>query len=83
MAADEGIDFDFENRGILHFHHTKAGFETSVRVSELLANGGLERRAVTPAEIRSNEPSLQEGFYRGFYTTSDSPGGCVIGRQGV
>ncbi|MBP0465432.1 D-amino acid dehydrogenase [Roseomonas sp. PWR1] len=74
MAVEEGIDFDAENRGILHFYATKREFETASRVTALLAKGGLERRAVTPAEIRSIEPALQGEFYGGFYTPSDFTG---------
>lgn len=74
MAREEGIAFDCEERGILHFYHGKAEFEAAARVSALLARGGLERRAVTPAEIRTIEPSLKGEFYGGFYTPSDFTG---------
>lgn len=74
MAAEEGIDFDAENRGILHFYATKKEFEAAARVTALLAKGGLERRAVTPAEIRSIEPALRGEIYGGFYTPSDFTG---------
>ncbi len=74
MAEEEGIDFDAENRGILHFYATKKEFEAASRVTALLAKGGLERRAVTPAEIRSIEPALRGEIYGGFYTPSDFTG---------
>ena len=74
MAEEEGIEFDCEDRGILHFYETKQDFEAASRVSELLAKGGLERRAVTPAEIRSIEPALRGSYYGGFYTPSDFTG---------
>jgi len=74
MAREEGIDFDCEERGILHFYHGKAEFDAAARVSALLAKGGLERRAVTPEEIRAIEPSLKGTFYGGFYTASDFTG---------
>ena len=74
MARDEDIAFDCEERGILHFYHGKAEFEAAARVSALLARGGLERRAVTPEEIRAIEPSLNGTFYGGFYTRSDFTG---------
>ncbi len=74
MAADEGIDFDCEDRGILHFYEHKKDFEAAERVSTLLAKGGLERRAVTPSEIRSIEPALRGEYYGGFYTPSDFTG---------
>jgi D-amino-acid dehydrogenase len=74
MAQDEGIDFDCEERGILHFYHSKAEFEAAARVSALLKRGGLERRAVTPEEMRAIEPALQGEFFGGFYTESDFTG---------
>ncbi len=74
MAAEAGIDFDCEERGILHFYATKAEFEQAGRVSAMLARGGLERRAVTPEEIRSLEPALHGNFYGGWYTPSDFTG---------
>lgn len=74
MAEAEGIDFDCERRGILHVHATKAEFEAAGRVSTLLAQAGLERRAVTPAEIRSIEPALHGDFHGGWFTPSDFTG---------
>ncbi len=74
MAADEGIDFDCEKRGILHFYENRKDFEAAARVTALLAKGGLERRAVTPSEIKSIEPALRGTYYGGFYTESDFTG---------
>ncbi|MFL1461476.1 D-amino acid dehydrogenase [Roseococcus sp. DSY-14] len=74
MAEEEGIDFDAEHRGILHFYESRKDFEAAARVTALLAKGGLERRAVTPAEIRSIEPALHGTFHGGFYTPSDFTG---------
>ena len=73
-ADAEGIDFDLKRQGILHIYRDKAGFEHAARVSSLLAQGGLERRAVTPEEMRSIEPTLAGSYYGGFYTPSDSTG---------
>jgi len=74
MAADEGIDFDREERGILHFYSTKADFDVAAEATELLKKGGLERKAVTPEEMRAIEPALKGHFYGGFYTPSDFTG---------
>jgi D-amino-acid dehydrogenase len=74
MAEAEGIDFDAEDRGILHVYETKRDFDAAARVTELLAKGGLERRAVTPTEIRSIEPALHGPIYGGLYTPSDFTG---------
>ena len=73
-AQAEGIDFDLKREGILHIYRDKAGFDHAGEVSKLLAAGGLERRAVTPAEMRAIEPTLQGHFYGGYFTESDSTG---------
>src|SRR5690606_312358 len=57
MAQEENIAFDCEQRGILHFYHSKAEFDAAAKVSELLARGGLERHPVTSDEIREIEPA--------------------------
>lgn len=73
-ASEENIDFDLKRRGILHIYRDQAGFEHAGRVSQLLARGGLERRAVTPQEMRAIEPALAGDYYGGFFTESDSTG---------
>lgn len=73
-AEEEGIDFDLKRRGILHIYRHRKGFEHAGRVSELLARGGLERRAVTPEEMRALEPTLAGEYYGGYYTPSDATG---------
>lgn len=73
-AAREGIDFDLEQRGILHVYRDRAGFDHAARVNEMLAEGGLERRPVTPGEIRAIEPALEGAFHGGFFTPSDATG---------
>jgi D-amino-acid dehydrogenase len=73
-ADAENIDFDLERRGILHIYRDKAGFDHAAGVSQLLARGGLDRRAVTPDEMRQIEPTLAGNYYGGFFTESDSTG---------
>lgn len=73
-AEDEGIAFDHKREGILHIYRDQAGFDHAGRVSTLLAQGGLERRAVTPGEMRAIEPTLAGNYYGGWYTESDSTG---------
>ncbi len=74
VAAREGIAFDHEKRGILHVFADRASFADAERVNALLTEGGLERYAVTPQEIREIEPALSGDFYGGFFTPSDSTG---------
>lgn len=74
MATDEGIDFDCEERGILHFYPSRESFQHAARVTELLARAGLQRRAVTSEEVREIEPALRGDVFGGFYTPSDFTG---------
>jgi len=74
IAEREKIDFDLQRRGILHVYRDAAGFAQAQRTNALLQEGGLERHAVTPAEIFDIEPSLRGDFFGGFFTPSDSTG---------
>jgi len=74
MARAEGIDFDLKTRGILHFYRDEAAFRKAESVNALLREGGLERHAVTPDEIRAIEPTLAGSYYGGFFTPSDATG---------
>jgi D-amino-acid dehydrogenase len=73
-AQEEGIEFDLKKQGILHIYRNKADFDHATEVSKLLAAGGLERRAVTPDEMRAIEPTLAGRYYGGYFTESDSTG---------
>ena len=74
MVRDENINFDEEDRGILHFYASKTEFDKAGEVSKLLARGGVERRAVTPAEIATIEPALKGNVYGGYFTPGDFTG---------
>ncbi len=74
MARRERIEFDAVARGILHIYRDRAGFEHAAKVNTLLARGGLDRRAVTPAEIATIEPALHGRYHGGFFTPSDTTG---------
>ncbi len=73
-AQAEGVDFDLKKEGILHIYRDKKGFDQAGEVSKLLAEGGLPRRAVTPAEMKAIEPTLAGSYYGGYFTESDSTG---------
>jgi D-amino-acid dehydrogenase len=74
IAEREGIDFDLERRGILHIYRDQKSVTRAERVNALLREGGLERHAVTPEEIKAIEPALVGNFHGGFYTPSDATG---------
>ncbi len=65
MAEKENIEFDLERRGILHFYHDAASFAVADKTNQLLVEGGLERFAVTPEEIKAIEPTLTGNYYGG------------------
>lgn len=73
-AAEEGLDFDHKREGILHIYRDKGNFIHAGKVSKLLAQGGLDRRAVTPQEMRAIEPTLAGDYYGGYFTESDTTG---------
>ena len=74
LAGVEGIDFDLEERGILHIYESPAEYAHAERVNALLEAGGLERRAVSPEEIREIEPAIARPLRGGFFTPSDATG---------
>ena len=73
-ADDYGFDFSVENRGILHVYSAPKDFAAATRVNKLYAEGGLERRAVTPDEMRAIEPTLRGDVIGGYFTESDFTG---------
>jgi D-amino-acid dehydrogenase len=83
LAEREGIAFDLERRGILHVYRDRAGFEHARDVNALLQAGGLERQAVSDAEIKSIEPTIHGDFYGGFYTPSDATGDIHLFTRGL
>ena len=74
LAEAENIDFNLEQRGILHIYESEREYRHGEKVNDLLAQGGLERRAVSPAEIREIEPAIARDLYGGFFTPSDATG---------
>ena len=74
MADREGIDFDLERRGILHFYSNAKDLAHARKVNRLLSAGGLDRREVDVEEMREIEPTLTGDFVGGFHTPSDSSG---------
>jgi len=73
-AKQEGIDFDLKREGILHIYRDKSGFNHAGKVSQMLAEGGLGRVAVSHQEMKAIEPTLAGKYYGGYYTESDSTG---------
>jgi D-amino-acid dehydrogenase len=74
IAEREGIDFDCERRGILHFYTNPASLKGARIVNPMLVAGGLERYPVTTEELHEIEPALKGEYVGGFYTPSDATG---------
>ena len=60
MADREGVPFDLERRGILHFYTDPKAMKSAGEVNKLYAEAGLSRRAVSSEEIRSLEPTRRQ-----------------------
>lgn len=69
-----GVGFDHSDCGIMHFYTNQKDFKHACEVTKLLKKGGLERQALTSADIKLKEPRLQGSFVGGFWTPSDSTG---------
>ncbi len=74
MAAAAGVDFDYSPCGIMHFYTDRKDFDHGRWVTGLLAEGGLQRRELSAAEVAAKEPNLKTPVLGGFWTESDSTG---------
>ena len=74
MAEKAGIDFDVEQRGILHIYHNAGDFDRALKANKMLEEGGLSRTAVSGEEISAIEPALKGKYFGGFFTPSDFTG---------
>lgn len=83
IAADEGIRFDRDDHGILHFYATQAQMDHARRVTELLAKGGVERVELDADGIRRLEPRLHGDFAGGFHTPGDATGDIHLFTTGL
>ena len=68
FAREVGVEFDCEQRGILHIYKKQAEFDHARRVNTLLSKAGLERHEVSADEVQRLEPALKTDTLGGFYT---------------
>lgn len=73
-ARTYDIEFCRENSGILHFYTSQRDLAAAEKVTAVLADGGLERHAVSAEEVAKIEPALRGAIVGGFYTPSDFSG---------
>jgi D-amino-acid dehydrogenase len=74
FAQSAGVEFDREDKGILHIYKREADFAHAHNVTEMLAKAGLTRRKLSPDEVYDIEPALQADVLGGYYTDSDFTG---------
>ena len=74
MADREGIDFDHQRRGVLHFYRSKKDLAQARMVNDMFAEGGLERRELSGDDIAALETALVGETAAGFFSESDSSG---------
>lgn len=74
LGQEWGVEFDRSDCGIMHFYSNQKDFNHACEVTKLLKQGGLDREALSPADIKLKEPRLHGDFVGGFWTPSDSTG---------
>ncbi len=74
IARRENIRFDMNECGLLHVYRTPEQFDIACRANELLNRAGLERYAVSAAEIKRIEPALAGDYAAGLFTPDDFAG---------
>lgn len=83
IAAVEGISFDHDGQGIVHFYKTEKQMSHARKVSDLLAAGGVERIELDAAGVRQLEPRLHGEVVGGFHTPADSTGDIHLFTTGL
>ena len=75
IAEEEKLDFDLTKKGILHFYKDEKYFEQAKRSCQTYWDLGVDRELLTPAQVRSIEPSLTyKDIIGGIYTPGDANG---------
>jgi D-amino-acid dehydrogenase len=83
IAEAEKIQFDRDDNGILHFYATEEQMDHARRVSELLAQGGVERLELDANGVRRLEPCLRGELVGGFHTPGDATGDIHLFTTGL
>lgn len=77
LLAEQPIQCDVLNRGILHVYTEATALRRARQVAALMSEAGLDRQSMTAAECEALEPALMGAFPRllgGDYTASDGSG---------
>lgn len=75
IAAEENIEFDMVQKGILHIYKDINELRLARDINEIYKLAGLERWEVNRNEIKNIEPTIcGDNIIGGFYNTSDYTG---------
>ena len=75
ILMDEKMNIDLYEKGIIHLSNSKENFTHGLKINNWLNKAGLDRKPITPQEIKKIEPTLNlKSIYGGFYTKSDMTG---------
>lgn len=72
IIADERIDCDYQQSGILDVFRTRHGLEQGRRAVELVQRFGIDVRELTADELLAKEPSFKPGVAGAFLNTAST-----------
>ncbi len=67
LIADEGLDFGFERKGLLHLFTDRHTFEKAAEEADLLAEFGVETTVLDQTGVRQMEPNVLSAVANGIY----------------
>ncbi len=86
LAAMDGFDFGFQQKGVLSVYLTDKGFEEGAREAQLLREAGISAKVLDASAALAIEPNLAPGIVGGIYFSDDAhlvPHTFVKGLAGV
>lgn len=86
LAAMDGFDFGFQQKGVLSVYLTDKGFEEGAREAQLLHEAGVSAKVLDASAMLAVEPNLAPGVVGGVYFSDDAhliPHAFVRGLAGV
>ena len=72
LAVTPGLDFGFEERGILEVYRSASGFEEGRREAARLGEAGIEARLLGAEETMAFEPALAPGLVGSLHVAADA-----------
>jgi len=72
LVRDERLDCEFAESGTLYVHRDAAAFEAASALPRVLADVGIEMRALSATECRELEPALNDSIVGGYLNPGDA-----------